>query len=170
LLQAVDSPFIKNTAPEWRDLALAVAICQTRYDQTPKKKPGLFPFWWLPALLFPGWLKRQIGSFYKYSGDYLSSPDFAVIESPSQKSSRSVDRGLPPALLQKACDIIGWSHWSEAYVWEMPLCKVDWYQVMIAKAAGMDVDFLTEEGRQEQAELRVELDKKESEDQHEAEE
>ena len=147
LLLAVDSPFLKKGEVRLFDLRVAVGICRLRFGQSKVRhpRPGL-------SLLRRG-LQGEVEAFLRYAGDYLSRPEYDVV-APEDKGVPRPRRGAPPEIMQIAADVIGWTHWPEAVVWELPIGRAHWYAMMGQRAGGADVDYLTEEEREFQAEMK----------------
>lgn len=146
LLQAIDSPFLRKGTVNFFDLRTAVAACQLRFPDSCIVRSWLFRKW-------P--LSHGVNQFLAYAGDYLSRPEYAIIPpKPVVGAPPEPKRGIAPEIVIVAGDIIGWSGWSPELVWNLPIGQSYWYQMLARRGAGADVDFVTEEERAFQAEIR----------------
>jgi len=146
LLQAIDSPFIHKGDVTLFDLKTAVGVCRLRFRDSRIRRP-LFP-------LGDRKLELLMKQMLAYLGDYLQRPDYSIREKEGD-SPLVGPRGAPPEALQVVWDVIGWSHWSEAYVWEMPIGAAYVAQAGALRARGADLDFMTPKEREFQEKMKA---------------
>lgn len=171
LLNTLESPFMCQGRVTFRDLRIAVGVCRLGFGDSVVRKPWLVPaIIWVWALIcngltrgkpgrdgmgsFQRMLSVQCGHFLKYTSDYLQAPLYAVIPpTVSPSASAAQIRGSTADELEHAATLIGWTHWPERYVWELPLGRANWYRVLAQRAAGADIDFTTLKERELQEQL-----------------
>lgn len=154
LLQVLESPLILGKPVEIEDLRTAVAVCRTRHGESKLRKPSYLSTAYCLAR------KHNVREqFRSYVNDYLQIPEYSIVVPPGE--GEPPRRGRAPEVLVVAADIIGWSHWPEKYVWELPLGLAYWYQSMSIRATGADLDFMTPKEREFQQQLKEYLSKKE---------
>ena len=172
LLRTIDSPFTRKGAVTLRDLRTAIGVCRLKYGDSRVVKPKLGPFLMVCGLTAGGLLRRwkkpadpkepnplqktlarRVDAFLEYCGDYLQQPEYTIITPDTKSPHPQTPRGRAPEELQHASELISWSGWSEATVWNLPLGKANWYRAMAHKEKGYDVDFLTPEEKAFQATL-----------------
>lgn len=174
LLRTIDSPFVRKGPVTLFDLRTAIGICRLKYGDSKIVRPWLGPFLmvvWLTlrgvlARLLSRWKKpadpndmnplqkalaRRVGAFLEYCGDYLQQPEYNII-SPDNRATRT-RRGSAPDELEHISELVVWSHWPEAVLWQMPVGRANYYRMMARKAAGCDVDVTTPEEKAFQASL-----------------
>jgi len=149
MLQAIDSPFIRKGDVTLFDLKTAVGACQLRFRDSRIRRP----FW--PLRVGHNGLRSGVDRMLQYYGDYLQRPDYSVHTKDNPDAMPSGPRGAAPESLQVAWDIIGWSSWPEAYVWEMPIGAAYVYQAAALRARGVDLDFMTPKEREFQAAMKA---------------
>ena len=147
LLQALDSPFLRHGEVGLFELRTAIGICRLRFGQSRVRRPFLGPraLW---RLCRRGGLRREVKEFLGYTADYIYKPEYSVREPklPAGSSPR-IPSHSAPEIIRLVGDVVGWSHWPEAYVWELPPSRAHWYRAMALRAAGIDVDFMSDEDR-----------------------
>ncbi|MEA3208370.1 MAG: hypothetical protein QOE70_1427 [Chthoniobacter sp.] len=148
LLQALDSPFLRHGEVGLFELRTAVGVCRLRFGQSRVRRPWLGPLT-LARLCRKGGLRREVCEFLSYTADYLYKPEYSIRAPrlPPGASTGPQSNGAPE-ILKLAGDIIGWSQWPEAYVWELPPGRAHWYRALAQRAMGADVDFVTPEDRE----------------------
>ena len=155
LLRAIASPFTAAGESALFDLQTAVGVCRLRYPDSRIVRPRLGPLA-LWRLCRKAGLRREVVRFLHYTGDALHKPEYGIHERPMPPGAKPAgQRGAPPELLCIAADIIGWTHWPEARVWDLPLGKAYWYRAMSQRALGADVDFRTESDRAFEAAMKA---------------
>jgi hypothetical protein len=50
-------------------------------------------------------------------------------------------------------DLIHYTHWDDAYLWNLPIGYANWLRVLSLRSQGQDVDFVTEEEKKLQESL-----------------
>ena len=148
LLQAIDSPFIRKGDVTLFDLKTAVGICRLRFRDSRIKRPFYLPW-------RRDHLRRNVDRMLDYVGDYLQRPDYSVHVKENPNAGPTGSRGAAPESLQVAWDLIGWSGWPEAYVWEMPIGAAFAHQAGVLRSRGADLDFMTDKERAFQAAMKA---------------
>ena len=172
LLNAVDSPLMRQGRVTFRDLRTAAGICRLRFGDSRIRRP-----WLVPACIYAGAmlraifetqqpdalnplqraLTRQVDAFLEYAGDYLQTPAYAVVPAPMRPGCSAESRASAPDEIEHVSDLIRWSHWPESYIWELPIGRANWYRVLARRAAGVDVDFVTSDDKAFQDQLPAEF-------------
>lgn len=153
LLQAIDSPFVRKGDVTLFDLKTAVGICRLRFRDSKIRRPFFY------FQLRHHSLRRDVDRMLLYIGDYLQRPDYSVHIKESPDATPAGSRGAPPESLQVAWDILGWSSFDEAYVWEMPIGAAYAHQAGALRARGADLDFMTDKERKFQADMKAAQEK-----------
>jgi hypothetical protein len=171
LLRTIESPLVTGKMIMLKDLRTAVGICSQGYGNTRINKPWLIPFLiytWatLRMILWPfrqgetyrqSALRKYAMRFVEYTGDYLQEPEYAIHSPESKAKKPEVPRGRPPSELETIWDVIRHTGWSEQYVWNLPIGKVNWYRAMALKVDGCDLDFTDDKQRDFQKTLPPEF-------------
>ena len=146
LLQALDSPFIRNGSATVFDLKTAIGICRLGYRQSHIARP-IYP------ILGARQLRKQVQKFLDFVGDYLNKPDYNIVslESPTGKPLPRVTP--PPAPVLAAFEAAQGARISVKEAWEMPIGEAYIAQSMHLRLQGAMVDFMTEDERLFQREL-----------------
>jgi len=177
LLRVLQSPLMgSGERVDFFALRTAVGICRLRYGDCTIRRP-----WLVPALLTtkavlasllsfrrrvspdePNALQRAIAAqaevILEHFGDYLQEPDASIIPHDLPKGATpQAPMGSAPAELEIACDIIGWAHWPEWKVWELPMGKANHYRTIALRTRGLLVDFHNEEQKAFEAQLPPEF-------------
>jgi len=167
LLKAVDSPFMSSGKPvaQW-DLDTAIGICRLEYPNSNIIRPRLararFKLGVIGKALFTrkkptegednvvqAAFREHVKDFLTYTADYLQKPEYAVIPfETSGPMKPQTPRGRPPEEIEQIADLVAWSHWDDAKVWNLPIGYANWLQAMALKAAGADLDFTTDSERE----------------------
>jgi len=170
LLKTIDSPFMSGKPVTMRDLRIAVGICSLSPFDSDNRKPWLVPtLLRLKALFAPRsrrkrpaapsdgteglnpWqrvLRRKTDAFLEYCGDYLQEPEYSVIPMKLSKSSTpDTRRGRLDECIEHAGELITWGI-PEQRAWSMPMGMANVYRIIARRAAGMDIDVITEEERE----------------------
>lgn len=154
-----------------RDLRIAAGICRLLPFDSRIRKPWLIPSWiYVKALLArrrprnPGAatstdgqpmnalqraLQKQADAFLGYCQDYLQAPEYSII--PPQ----SIGKPLPPQtprgklddIVEHVGELITWGI-PEHRAWSMPVGMANTYRIIARRAAGSDVDVITQEERE----------------------
>lgn len=152
LLKAANSPLISGEKVELTDMQTAVGICTTRFGQFKLNKPTFNPLN-IYRIVFN--LKTEHLKFRDYIEDFLCKPDYSIVEPAYHgQSAPQTRRGQAPEELIVASEVIGWSSWSERYVWELPVGAAYWYQAMARKSRGLDIDFVDDSEREFQKQMK----------------
>lgn len=155
LLQAVDSPFLRLGNVTLFDLMTAVGICRLHFGDSRICRPWVGPVGWWKLSRKDGF-RKEVVRFLHYTGDFLHKPEYAVHQRPlPANAAPPPERHAAPETLSLAADIIGWTHWPEKIVWELPMGAVYWYRAMALRAAGADIDFVTPEDMDFQAKMKA---------------
>lgn len=157
LLRDIESPLLDAArAITPQDLDKAVSICRCRYQQVnfaarPVYSPTLL--WHVAA----GGLAKGTAAFAEYLRDFCARPDYVILPNPNVKGPPPLPLGRPETELSQAATVIGWSHWTDRYVWELPECQVEHYAAMAQEAAGARLDFTDASKRSFEAQLDEKL-------------
>lgn len=152
LLQTLDSPFLRKGEVGLHELRTAIGICRLPFGDSRVRRPRLGPTA-LFRLCRKGGLHRSVCDFLAYTADYIHKPEYSI-RPPKRLAGSSLGGGSAPEIFKLAADVIGWTCWPEAYVWEMPPGRAQWYRTMAFKAIGADVDFTTPEDREFEAAMK----------------
>ncbi len=142
VLEHLQSPFLHKNRPLLpEDLCTAVAVCGSAFPHVNVRLRTT------PALLWRmagGGFARELKSFLAYIGDYLTEPDFAVVQATAMESpgSRTDLYGQPPAAMAMAADIVAWSGWSREVVLNLPSGEARLWHAFTRKAAGQTLDWV----------------------------
>jgi hypothetical protein len=155
VLQVIESPFL-NGDGNLRDLDQASYVCSTHYGQ-PLDLRHRHPLaiWWNVRRNF----NTERAEFLAYLDDYVQVPEFTIVDDSPVGPSRTL-LGQPPVILSLACKVIRWSGWTEQYVWDMPIGKVEWYAAMADRQEGVRVSFKTPESNEFLNELKAKYGKR----------
>jgi len=157
------------------DLRVAVGICRLRYQVCYVRRPWLIPTLVYAKALTASLLRRKPGpcpsdpegkqnqlqralqkqsdAFLSYTGDYLSSPPFAVI--PPDRGRNYIPqtpRGRFDDCIEHVGELIAWGV-LERDAWEMPIGRANVYRIMAMRSSGLDVDIVTEEEKKFQEQV-----------------
>lgn len=174
LLNAVESPFVSQERVTFWDIRTAVGIFRLEFGDSDIRRP-----WLIPALLYScalvahivrlgkddehghnalqRMITKQAKRIFSHSGDYLQFPEYSVIPMASSSNKPSPTRGHAPDEIEHVGELVQWAGWPEAYIWNMPLGRANWYRVLARRAAGSDVDFITPEEKEFMAKLPEEF-------------
>lgn len=153
------------------DLRVAVGICKLRSFHSRVKKP-----WIVPTLIYaralwaalrhrkvigskdePTRLKRslkpRVEAFLSYCGEYLQDPEYTIIP-PKRSGGPDTPRGRFDDVVETVSELINWGI-PEHRAWDMPIGQARVYRIMARRAAGLDVDIMTDEEREFQSEMRA---------------
>ena len=144
LLQAIDSPFLRKGEVHLLDLRNAVGACRLVFPNSRIVRP----------LCFRPDLRKSVDQFLSYAGDYLTRPEYSIIPPARDSGVPQPRRGQAPESILMVGDIIAWSGWAPERVWNLPIGQSYWYRMLAQRAAGADVDFLTEEEREFQTTMK----------------
>ena len=150
LLQTIDSPFVTNGEITLFDLKTAVGICCLRYRQSRVKRPVF------PLLLTLKGLEKAVARFMIYVGDYLNRPEY-TIQQVDFKGPRYV--GMPttpaPPVVVVAHRAARGANLPVTTIWDMPIGETYIAEAMFLELNGERLDFLDEDGRKFQEELKA---------------
>ncbi|MEA3210983.1 MAG: hypothetical protein QOE70_4040 [Chthoniobacter sp.] len=147
LMQTLDSPFLREGGVSLHDLRTAIGLCRLRFEDSQIRRPWIGPISLL-KLCRRGGLHREVLRFIAYTADYVHKPEYSVRPPKLPPGATITMPGAgAPEIFKLASDVIGWSHWPEAHVWEMSPGRAHWYRTMKLQAQGADVDFMTPEDR-----------------------
>lgn len=96
----------------------------------------------------------------EYFGDYISRPEYNI-HAPEPVHGHGPQLAPPPRLgpVPEAfiilSDVIGFLHCSIAEAWNMPVSQAYWWQMAFYKQQGENINFLDEEERKFQADMRA---------------
>lgn len=150
LLQTIDSPFVSNGEVTLFDLKTAIGICSLQYRQSRVHRPIL------PLSLKVPKLQKAVAAFMMYVGDYLNRPEYTV-----QEANLSQPRyvGLPltpaPSVVLIAYRAARGANMPVSVIWDMPIGEAYISEAMFLELNGERLDFLDEEGRQFQADMKA---------------
>lgn len=147
-----------------------VGICSLRYPQCKVHRPCLLPtfyYWWY-GLSRIRWLKfliRTKDKLLDYFGDYVSFPEYSVWY-PDPTPDKLMNQAAPPPRLGPVPDtfvilsgVITFLHCGEMEAWNMPVCKAYWYHLGYLQNKGEQIDFMDEDERKFQEEMRQAMEK-----------
>ena len=163
LLRTVESPFAKGkgNVTMW-DIRVLVGICELPFGNSDVSHPWLMPFLLrLRAALSvlipfrgralpgqPNAQERALAALrdqvINYCGDYLQEPVYSIRppETDGKARKSQLPAGRAPDELEQVSDIVGYTHWPQEYVWNMPIGQANWWRAMAIRAAGNDIDFV----------------------------
>lgn len=160
LLEALEHPIITGAPLEPGHLVTAVGVLRTRFGHSDTRKPWIGP--WRAYRLATGGFEKEMEKLRAYLSDFFRKPEYAFVAQPTPKGGTTPQKITPPPeTFRVAADVIGWSHWPEAYVWEMPIGAALWYQASALQQRGITLDFLDDQQRGWQEEAREQLRKQE---------
>jgi hypothetical protein len=163
LLQAIDSPFLRKGEVRFWDMREVVGICRMRYPQCKVRRPWLIPlwcFWWYgwPRVRWRNFLIRTKDRLLEYFGDYVSFPEYSLWypdPSPAQQNMQPPVRlGPVPDTFVILSGIIAFLGCGEVEAWNTPVCKAYWYQMGYLQHKGEQIDFMDEDERSFQEQMR----------------
>lgn len=156
LLQVSESPFLNAGEVYLYHLRRAVGICRLRYRNS-KTRPPFFPL-----LMNQKKLEAEVEKFLAYTEDYLQRPEYNIIPADAFRQPRSTAKtpASAPEVVQLAYDAAHGANVSIDDAWNMPIGEAYIAQAMYYKKQGLLVDFMTEDERKFQAELKKHLESK----------
>ena len=79
-----------------------------------------------------GGLHRAVCDYLSYTADYIHKLEYSI-RPPKRLAGSSLAGGSAPEIFKLATDVIGWTGWPEAYVWDLPPGRTQWYRTMAAR-------------------------------------
>jgi hypothetical protein len=163
LLQAVHSPFLCGDQLRFFDMREAVGVCQLSYPHSRVKRPWIVPFgcylWYgFPRKRWTKFLKQTRDRLLEYFGDYISQPEYSI---KTPEAPPGPPLGEIPEGFVIVCDVISFLNCSEDHAWDIPVGRAYWYQMGYRNKTQI-IDFLTEEERKFQAEMKEGMKKEEA--------
>src|SRR4030095_14891259 len=155
LLSAADSPFMRQGDVRLDDLRRAVGICQLGFDDSQIRPPKLG---WRGLLLLgrKDGRRGEVIRFLEYAGSYFHKPEYTIHALPLPKGmAPRPRRGSAPRILRPVADVATLVHGSQSEIWHLPVGRAEWYVGMAARAKGEDIDFLNDEERDFQEEMKT---------------
>jgi hypothetical protein len=150
LLQALDSPFIKGGSISLFDLKTAIGICSLRYRNSKIKRP------WFPFKVGVGALRQEVARFVEYVEDYLSKPEYTVIPWDTKHTGPApVPVTPPPHIIATAFNVAHGARITIGEAWDLPIGESYICESMYLRAQGAQLDFLSDEERKFQQELKA---------------
>jgi hypothetical protein len=110
-----------------------------------------------PRSQWTRFLKRTRDHLLDYFGDYITRPEY-TIKGPDAPPGPVL--GPIPEGFIVVCDVISFLKCTEKEVWDMPVGKAYWYQMGFYRHQKEQIDFMTEDERKFQAEVKEKLGKK----------
>jgi hypothetical protein len=171
LLLAARSPFLeKSEKLTLFDLREAVGICRLKWKNgqpvSKVRRPWLYPA--IASLVFGwstkrwlGYMERRRDDLLRYFGDYISRPEYTIARNePAPTPDAPVPFPSkvpvpPPEVFTTVCDVIAFFHCGEETAWMMPMGRAYWYQLGYLRDKDEPVDFLDEDERAFQAEMKA---------------
>jgi hypothetical protein len=173
LLNTIESPFMSKGTVTMFDLRVAVGVCRLEPFDSNVHKPWLVPllifigaflrsFFPRPRHSGPGQplnarqraLVKRCDMFFAYCQEYIQAPEYTIIPIPKGKNHvPQTPRGRFDDCIEHVGELITWGI-PEREAWSMPLGRANVYRILARRAAGNDVDIVTEEERQFQEEMR----------------
>lgn len=143
LLEFFNSPLIGgDEKANISHILQAISICRVSYPDYPKKQSVFSKL----NLLCRSWdAEKQSKNFMNYIEDYASFPDLWNGESKEGSKSSSA-----PETLSMTVQLIELG-FSEHDSWNMAIGKAFWYTAISALLKGAEIDFVTQEEREMQA-------------------
>lgn len=148
LLQVLNSPFVSKGPITPHDLKTALGICRLKYRESKVRRPLL-------PILTQKRMERATAQFLEYVGDYLSKPEYNVIPfepTPGSKPPRHLTP--PPDIVCAAFDAAQGARVSIDVAWNMPIGEAYIAQVIYYRNQGAQIDFMSDEERLFQRELK----------------
>jgi hypothetical protein len=154
LLQVSESPFLKAGEVYLYHLRRAVGICRLRYRAS-RTRPPFFPLFMNQKKL-----EIEVKKFMVYIEDYLQRPEYNIMPIDEFRQPSRVSRTPSPApdVVQLAFDAAHGANVSISEAWNMPVGEAYIAQAMYYKTQGLQVDFMTEDEREFQEELKKHLE------------
>lgn len=161
-----------------RDLRVAAGICRLKPFDSRVRKPWLLPAWIYvgfilgsvlgakarrqdPARLQRA-LKKHCDAFSEYAKAYLQEPEYCIIP-PSRRPGQDPpeSRGRFHDIIEHVGELITWGGLSaEKRIWGMPLGAANVYRIIARRAAGNDVEIVSEEEKEFQKSVPPQFRKK----------
>lgn len=150
LLQVLDSPFITGGNISLFDLKTAIGICSLRFRNSNIKRP------WFPRFLTPLGLRRNYTLFIEYVEDFLSKPEYTVVPWDTKTSGPApVPLTPPPHIVATAFNVAHGARVSIQEAWDMPIGEAYIAEAMYMRAQGAQLDFMNDEERKFQEEMKA---------------
>jgi hypothetical protein len=162
LLDAIHSPFLYGDELRFWDMREAVGICSLSFPHSKVRRPWIIPFLCFFVLGFPRsqwtrFLKRTRDKLLDYFGDYISRPEY-TIKGPEVPPGPVL--GPIPEGFIVVCDVISFLKCSEKEAWDLPVARAYWYQMGSYRAQKEQIDFMTEDERKFQADVKAAQERK----------
>lgn len=151
LFQVLDSPFIvRGGTISLFDLKTAIGICSLGYRDSNIRRPRL------PLKMGVKGLRRYVDRFVEYVEDYLSKPDYTVVPFDLKQSGPApVPVTPPPHIVATAFNVAHGARIPIGEAWDMPIGEAYICEAMYFRAQGTQLDFLDDETRKFQEELKA---------------
>lgn len=150
LLQACRSPFITGgNATSW-DLRTAIGVCRLKYRDSKIRRP-------LPRWMRKTTFKSLVERFSEYIGDYSSNLEYNVIPFSTGPQKPEPHVTPPPSVITTAFDAAHGARVSIGQAWDMPLGEAYIAQAMQLRLQGTRLDFMDDEEREFQKQLKESL-------------
>lgn len=167
LLQAVHSPFLYGAEISFFDMREAVGICQLSFPHSKVHRPWIVPFacyffFGFPRRMWTKFLKRTRDKLLAYFGDYIVRPEYSIKYpdiAPSRAMPPTPRLGPIPEGFILVSDVIAFLHCSAKEAWDLPVGQAYWYQMGFYHSQKEMVDFIDEDEREFQAQLKAQLEK-----------
>lgn len=172
LLNTLDSPFMRKGAVTMFDLRVAVGVCRLQPFDSNVRKPWLAPFLIYTGLFLASLrprrrnyplnqenalqraLRKRCDRFLSYCKDYLQAPQYTIIPPSFRgRGAPQTSRGRFDDAIEHVGELISYGI-SERDAWAMPLGRANVYRILARRAAGNDIDIITEEEKEFQEAMR----------------
>lgn len=138
LLEFLDSPLITGGNADVNSILQAIQVCRSSFPKFPDKQGFLGKL----RLLINTFNPEEEGTkFAKYVEDYAAFPELW------NKSDEESKKSSAPETLSMAVQLIELG-FTESQAWDMPIGKAFWYTSISAHLKGADIDFVTQEERE----------------------
>jgi hypothetical protein len=156
LLQVIDSPFLRAGEVRLYDLRRAVGVCRLQHPHSRTRPPTTL------RVMTMARLEREVLKFLSYISNYLQKPEYTIIpaeEFPvmTGRAPPSTHRNPPPEVVSLVFDAAKGANISITEAWNLPIGQAYIAQAMRLCEIGAKVDFMNEDEREIQAQLKMHL-------------
>jgi hypothetical protein len=148
LLQVIESPFVMGGEATSFDLRVAVGACRLKYRQSKIKKP------FFPLRVNQKKLQKEATKFIDYVGDYASRPEYIFIPLDIFSEKAPLRLTPPPEVVITAFNASHGARITIEQAWNMPIGEAYIAEAMYFRMQGSQLDFMDEDERQFQAEMK----------------
>jgi hypothetical protein len=165
---AAGSPFLAGGSISFFDIREVIGICSLRWPRCKVRRPWVIPFIYFMLMgyrrkAWKKWMIKLRDRLLEYFGDYISRPEYSihVPDMPRGPQTAPPPRlGPVPEEFVILSDVISFLHCSVEEAWNTPVSQAYWWQMAFYKHQGENINFLDENERQFQAQMRAAGEKK----------